>query len=228
MKCEGVLASEHSDHQAGLPPAPIEQSTARRAGILASQLAILATTSFSAALLPPKITLQRTQPSRHRHLHSRSGQCASRAYSGKHASPANIKCPARPVRTRSYSHHGLIHLHHFQHTRGTPFKAGLTSVYPPSSGKTTKTLWATPPGAQKGFGCWVQSFKSLEFRAQFRALTRRIPRRGFYNVANPSDEVPKARSVLGSPAQGRGKEEDVIIHRPLQASVIMGRVRGTA
>ena len=60
---------------AGPPPAPTEQSTARLAGIRARQLAILAITSFSAAL-PPEVTLQGTKPSKHRHL--RLGQCASR------------------------------------------------------------------------------------------------------------------------------------------------------
>ncbi|CAE7371885.1 Tiparp [Symbiodinium natans] len=43
--------------EAGPPPAPIEQSTARRAGIRARQLAIIAITSLSAAL-PPEDSLR--------------------------------------------------------------------------------------------------------------------------------------------------------------------------
>ena len=125
------------------------------AGIRATQLAILAITSFSAAL-PPEVTLQGTQLSKHRHL--RLGQCASRepitANTLLHRSLCRCyKCPPRPVRTRSYSHHGLIHLHHFHHKRGplhqwqnsaTPFKAGDKSVCHPSSGKKPNTVGNLP------------------------------------------------------------------------------------
>ena len=121
----------------------------------ARQLAILAITSFSAAL-PPEVTLQGTKLSKHRHL--RLGQCASRepttANTLLHRSLCRCyKCPPRPVRTRSYSHHGLIHLHHFQHKRGplhqwqnsaTPFKAGHKSVCHPSSGKKPNTVGNLP------------------------------------------------------------------------------------
>ena len=54
---------------------PNKGTTRQARYIRATQLAILAITSFSAAL-PPEVTLQGTKPSKHRHL--RLGQCASR------------------------------------------------------------------------------------------------------------------------------------------------------
>ena len=89
----------------------------KREGIFAPNKA----TTRQARHLHPLSTLQGTKPSKHRHL--RSGQCASRVPIAAKTRfctdrSADTKCPPRPVRTRSYSHHGLIHLHHFQHRRG--------------------------------------------------------------------------------------------------------------
>ena len=98
----------------------------------ARQLAILAITSFSAAL-PPEVTRQRTKPSKHRHL--RIGQCASRE-------PITASTPLLPLQILSAHTDlcapGAIHItasststiSRFQHKRG-PSTNGKT-LPPPS------------------------------------------------------------------------------------------------
>ena len=104
------------------------------AGIRATQLAILAITSFSAAL-PPEVTRQRTKPSKHRHL--RIGQCASRE-------PITASTPLLPLQILS-AHTDLCAPGATHITASSTSTISSTKGAPSTNGKTRHPLQISVP-----------------------------------------------------------------------------------